>query len=238
MNTTPLLLKRTVMAIIVAAAFGACSEGPAPEPVTPQPILQGNQLRFPAGHPQLALIGITTSTPGRAIAVDLPAKLVWHEERTQRIYPSFAGRISAIQADVGLTVKPGTVLAQLASPDFGVAQADNKADRNLVVLRVIEERAAIGVAAERPTRRVHDQSRLMVLGRDLRHEEDVVCVVRVGGVDVHGAEAVVAGVGPVVDERAPEQLEQVAGRCFVARHVMQCEVAEHAVSGGHAGLPG
>ena len=124
MNTTPLLLKRTVMAIIVAAAFGACSEGPAPEPVTPQPILQGNQLRFPAGHPQLALIGITTSTPGRAIAVDLPAKLVWNEERTQRIYPSFAGRISAIQADVGLTVKPGTVLAQLASPDFGIAQAD------------------------------------------------------------------------------------------------------------------
>ncbi len=124
MNTTSLLLKRTVLALLVAATLGACSEAPAPEPITPQPILQGNQLRFPVGHPQLALIGITISAPGRAIAVDLPAKLVWNEERTQRIYPAFAGRISAIQADVGLTVKPGTVLAQLASPDFGMAQAD------------------------------------------------------------------------------------------------------------------
>lgn len=124
MNTIPLLLKRTVLSLLVATALGACSEAPTPEPVTPPPILQGNQLRFPAGHPQLALIGISTSTPGRAIAVDLPAKLVWNEERTQRIYPAFAGRISAIQADVGLIVKPGTVLAQLASPDFGMAQAD------------------------------------------------------------------------------------------------------------------
>jgi cobalt-zinc-cadmium efflux system membrane fusion protein len=100
----------------------------------PQPILQGNQLRFPSDHPQLALIGITAAAPGRAITVELPAKLVWNEERTQRIYPSFAGRVTAIQADVGQSVKPGFALAQLASPDFGMAQADTaKAQADLLL---------------------------------------------------------------------------------------------------------
>jgi cobalt-zinc-cadmium efflux system membrane fusion protein len=49
---------------------------------------------------------------------------VWNEERTQRIYPAFAGRVTAIKADVGQSVKAGAVLAQLASPDFGQAQSD------------------------------------------------------------------------------------------------------------------
>lgn len=56
--------------------------------------------------------------------VELPARLVWNEERTQRIYPAFAGRVTAIRADLGQAVRPGAVLAQIASPDFGQAQAD------------------------------------------------------------------------------------------------------------------
>jgi len=38
--------------------------------------------------------------------------------------PSFAGRVASIDADVGRSVKAGSVLARLASPDFGAAQAD------------------------------------------------------------------------------------------------------------------
>ena len=110
---------------LVAAALAACNPAPPVEPPAPaQPIVQDNQMRFPAGHVQLALLGITAAAPGKAITVDLPARIVWNEERTQRIYPAFAGRVMAIRADVGLAVKPGAVLAQLASPDFGSAQAD------------------------------------------------------------------------------------------------------------------
>jgi cobalt-zinc-cadmium efflux system membrane fusion protein len=109
----------------LALALAGCNEAPPPAaPQAPAPIMQGNQLRFPAGHPQLALLGLSTAAPGRSVAVELPARLVWNEERTQRIYPAFAGRVTAIKADVGQPVKPGTLLAQLASPDFGVAQAD------------------------------------------------------------------------------------------------------------------
>ena len=114
----------TLISALSLALLAACTEAPAPAPEAPAPILQGSQLRFAPGHPQLALLGIVNAAPGKAITVELPAKLVWNEERTQRIYPAFAGRVMAIKADVGQQVKSGTLLAQLASPDFGMAQAD------------------------------------------------------------------------------------------------------------------
>ncbi len=110
--------------VLFALTLAACSEPPVPPAEPPAPIVQGSQLRFAPGHPQLALLGMVAAAPGRAITVELPAKLVWNEERTQRIYPAFAGRVMAIKADVGQSVKAGSLLAQLSSPDFGMAQAD------------------------------------------------------------------------------------------------------------------
>jgi len=104
--------------------LAGCQEAAEPTAKAPPPILQGEQLRFAPNHPQLALIGLVSATPAQAITVDLPARMVWNEEHTQRIYPAFAGRVSVIQADVGQAVNAGSVLAQLASPDFGMAQAD------------------------------------------------------------------------------------------------------------------
>jgi cobalt-zinc-cadmium efflux system membrane fusion protein len=94
------------------------------KPPAPQPIVQGQQLRFPAGHPQLALLGTAEAKSANNVTIELPARLVWNEERTQRIYPAFAGRVLALHADVGQPVQVGQVLATLASPEFGAAQAD------------------------------------------------------------------------------------------------------------------
>jgi cobalt-zinc-cadmium efflux system membrane fusion protein len=96
---------------------------PAKPPV-PEPIVQGQQLRFPAGHPQLALLGTVEAKTAESITIELPARLVWNEERTQRIYPAFAGRVLTLNADIGQSVNAGQVLATLASPEFGAAQAD------------------------------------------------------------------------------------------------------------------
>ncbi len=114
----------SILAAAVILTLSGCSE---PAPATPEAaaaVLQGNQLRFPAGHPQLALLTTVDVRPSTAVAIDLPARLTWNESRTQRIFPAFAGRVTAIRADVGQAVKAGTVLAQMASPDFGQAQAD------------------------------------------------------------------------------------------------------------------
>ena len=104
--------------------LAACSEPAPTPPEATSAVLQGNQLRYAAGNPQLALLTVVDVKPSTAVAVDLPARLTWNESRTQRIFPAFAGRVTAIRADVGQTVKAGAVLAQMASPDFGQAQAD------------------------------------------------------------------------------------------------------------------
>jgi cobalt-zinc-cadmium efflux system membrane fusion protein len=117
-------LSPLLVLIVAALALAACREAPAPAAAPPAPVLEGTQFRYPAGHPQLAQIGVVTASPAKTLIVELPARLVWNEDRTQRIYPAFAGRVLRIATDVGQAVKPGSVLAQLASPDFGMAQAD------------------------------------------------------------------------------------------------------------------
>lgn len=117
-------LASVASAALSALILAACSEPVPPAPEASSAVLQGNQLRYAAGNPQLALLTVVDVKPSTAVAIDLPARLTWNESRTQRIFPAFAGRVTAIRADVGQTVKAGAVLAQMASPDFGQAQAD------------------------------------------------------------------------------------------------------------------
>ena len=110
---------------LAALILSACSD---PVPTTPEAtgaVLQGNKLRYADGNPQLALLTVVDVKPSTAVPIDLPARVTWNESRTQRIFPAFAGRVTAIRADVGQAVKAGAVLAQMASPDFGQAQADS-----------------------------------------------------------------------------------------------------------------
>lgn len=136
----------TPLAIVALAALtllGACQDKAEPVAAAPLPIIQNKQLRYPAGHPQLALLVSTAATKAQSIQIDLPAKLVWNEEKTQRVYPAFAGRVTRISADVGQTVKAGQVLAELASPEFGAAQADTsraQADATLAKLTFQRQR--------------------------------------------------------------------------------------------------
>ena len=129
--------------LLASALLAGCDQAPPPPAAPPAPIVQGNQLRFVEGHPQIALLTLSSAAPGKAITVELPARLVWNEERTQRIYPAFAGRVVRISADVGQSVMPGSPLAQLASPDFGQAQADTakaQADAQLMQKALARQR--------------------------------------------------------------------------------------------------
>jgi len=113
-----------LISLMVLVVLTACTEAPTPKAAEPQPIMQGKQLRFPAGNAQLALLKTTAATKAESITVDLPAHLVWNEERTQRIYAPLAGRVDSIRADLGQAVAPGATLLSLSSPEFGLAQAD------------------------------------------------------------------------------------------------------------------
>ncbi len=128
MSKPTLLLPGACIALALCAALAlpGCQQASPPpaEPEPAPPVLQAGQLHYASGHPQLALLAVTEARPASALRVDLPARLVWNEERTQRIVPAFAGRVAAIRADLGQRVQAGATLALLASPDFGQAQAD------------------------------------------------------------------------------------------------------------------
>ena len=117
-------VKKIYLSLLLASLLAACSEAPAPKVAEPQPILQNNQLRFPDGNSQLALLTTVAAKPSESIEVDLPAHLVWNEDRTQRVYAPLAGRIASIQSDLGKSVRKGDSLLSLHSPEFGAAQAD------------------------------------------------------------------------------------------------------------------
>jgi len=137
------MLNRTLSLLLAALLLAACSEAPAPKPQMPAPIVQGQLLRYPAGHPQLQQLPAVAASAARPMAVEMPARLVWNEERTQRIYPSFGGRVVAIRADLGQKVAAGAPLAVLASPDFGQAQSDTvraEADERLAVQALQRQR--------------------------------------------------------------------------------------------------
>jgi len=118
-------MKNTIFAVsFCSLILAACHEAPTPRPESTAPIVQNNQIRFAPNHPQLALLGLTAASATQTLTTELPAKLIWNEDRTQRLYASFAGRVVAIKADVGQSVSAGQALAVLASPEFGAAQAD------------------------------------------------------------------------------------------------------------------
>lgn len=121
---TPQLLVAYAAALATCTALTACGNDPPPAPIIASPVIQGNTVRLPAQHPQLALLKVEPVVAEGSLTVELPAKLVWNEDRTQRVFPAFAGRVVKVEADLGTSVAPGTALAQLASPDFGQAQAD------------------------------------------------------------------------------------------------------------------
>lgn len=149
-------LRRTLLALVLPAllGLGACQDKTEAPTAAPLPIIDNQQLRYPAGHPQLALLQTVTVKTSENYEVELPAKLAWNEEKTQRIYPAFAGRVQRILADLGQRVGAGQVLAELASPEFGAAQAETsraQADAQLAQQNLQRQRELFeaGVAARK-----------------------------------------------------------------------------------------
>ena len=114
----------TFSVLLTALALSGCSEPASPVSAPAGPVIQNDQLQYPPQHPQIALLSTSKAVVATEVPVDLPARIVWNEERTQRIYPAFQGRVTSIDVSVGQSVTRGQALAHLASPEFGAAQAD------------------------------------------------------------------------------------------------------------------
>ena len=115
---------RLLAAPAIAAALAAgCSEAPQ-ELRAPAPRVENGRVIFAASSPQIAVLSVVEAQRSHPRTLRVPAHLVWDEDVTARIYPPFAGRVVRIDAKPGDRVASGQVLARLASPDFGEAQAN------------------------------------------------------------------------------------------------------------------
>ncbi len=140
-------------AMAAVLALAGCGEKPAPV-APPAPRFENGEVVFPEGSRQLAAFTMEQAVPGGTQVVELAGRIVWDEDRTVRVYPPMGGRVQRILARAGDPVKPGQVLAVLASPDFGQAQAEARraqadlglAEKNLARLRELH---AAGVVARK-----------------------------------------------------------------------------------------
>ena len=143
-----------VAMMITALLVSGCKDAPPPPQPIQRPVVDGNTLRYPASHPQLKTLTEAIAVESKPIDIEMPARVIWDEDRTQRIYPAFAGKVSSILVDVGTRVRAGQALAELASPEFGAAQAEaarartelSQAQRQLDRVRDLN---AIGIASRK-----------------------------------------------------------------------------------------
>lgn len=128
-------------ALIFLLLLSACNAPPEPLAVKP-PTINGEEIGFPADSPQLAVLGSQAVTEERTETLRMPARIVWDETRTVRIFAPISGRIVKLLAQPGDAVKAGGALALLASSDIGQAQAD--ARRAATDLALAEKAVARG----------------------------------------------------------------------------------------------
>ncbi len=141
------------LALALAALGSACGNGDAKSDVA-RPRLENGRIVFPKDSAQLGSFATEPVRESAPQQLRLSGRLVWDENRTVRLFPPFAGRVTHILVKAGDRVKPGQTLAVLASPDFGQAQADARraqsdfalAEKNLNRLR---ELYAAGVSSRK-----------------------------------------------------------------------------------------
>jgi membrane fusion protein, heavy metal efflux system len=115
-----------IFAICVLVALfllTSCGHGEAPPDVGPT--ARGESVVFPKEAASAAArLGIEKVEAPMERDLVLPARITWDEERTVRVFPPFAGRVTRMIARPGDRVSAGSPLAEMMSPDFGQAQAD------------------------------------------------------------------------------------------------------------------
>src|SRR6476646_9949853 len=115
-----------------------------------EPVIKGDQVTFSEKRPQIPSLSVEQVEPCRNATVRLNGRMVWDDDVTVRIFSPFGGRVTHITGEVGQHVAVGDTLAQIASPDFGQAQADARkaesdyvlAERNLNRIRELFEHGA------------------------------------------------------------------------------------------------
>jgi membrane fusion protein, heavy metal efflux system len=146
-------MTRNVLFWLLLLPLVACKEGSKKEESLGAKVDNG-VISFPNGSAQPTMLGLAKVSDSKPTSSELTGRLVWDEERTVRLYPAYAGKVTRILIKQGDHVHAGQTLAMLGSADFGQVQSDAQrsaadfaiADKNLVRARNLFEH---GVIAEK-----------------------------------------------------------------------------------------
>jgi cobalt-zinc-cadmium efflux system membrane fusion protein len=153
--------RRATSAVLLIAgvlASGAwltgCDRSPDAPPAQAGPTISGDTVRFTG-----RVDGIRSEAVQDAgdIALTLPGRLIWDEDRTVRVQAPFAGRVVRPLVTAGDTVAVGQPLAEMASAEFGTAVAQARsADNDLQLagdnLKRLRELHEAGVVSQKDLR--------------------------------------------------------------------------------------
>jgi cobalt-zinc-cadmium efflux system membrane fusion protein len=129
-------MKKAIQIVLVAALAGSAlyavyfgrqqsnvSSVPVSRPsVAPR---EPGILRYPAGAPQLSMLKMAAVEQFPVpLAEPLNGRIAYNEDATARVSSPVAGRVVAIRAQAGDTVKQGDALLSLDSPELAQAAAD------------------------------------------------------------------------------------------------------------------
>ncbi len=145
-------MKRSLLVVFMLVALGACSKAPE-EGKEFQVKVEGERVILSEAG-KADFLKLAEAEPDRGGKLRLPARLVWNDEKTVRVFPQLSGRVQDIAVRIGDVVKAGQVLATLSSPDYGEALADARkaqADARVAgqALERNRELRAAGVIAEK-----------------------------------------------------------------------------------------
>ncbi|MDQ2668351.1 MAG: efflux RND transporter periplasmic adaptor subunit [Gemmatimonadota bacterium] len=114
----------------LSVAMGGCRKSSAattaengPDAATDVRVV-GNELTLPPADPRIAHLVTVPAVPSVTDSLRIPGRVVWDDDATVRVFSPFAGRVERVVAQVGQRVNAGDVLAWIAAPDYGQAQAD------------------------------------------------------------------------------------------------------------------
>ncbi|MFT3801713.1 MAG: efflux RND transporter periplasmic adaptor subunit [Burkholderiaceae bacterium] len=122
-----------LLAALAGPMLAACSK-PVEAPPPPGPKVGAERIEFAQGSAQLNALSSAAVHPREFEARNLSGRLVWNEDRTVRVMPAFAGRVTDILVKPGDAVRRGQTLALMASPDFGQVQTDLQSARSSFTL--------------------------------------------------------------------------------------------------------
>lgn len=128
--------RSAVVVLVLAAAAGAAGyflggrNGAAPAEAKPQAPADSrapNEIKYADGAPQLSALRVAAAVEAPLpLAEPLNGRISYDEDATARISSPVAGRITALNAAVGDTVKSGQVLVTIDAPDLAAAAADTR----------------------------------------------------------------------------------------------------------------